>query len=389
MNLLASLAYDPAVAVTRATTALLAMTAIDTTNARLTGTVPLSGKLYWKIKTAIHGAATYPQVLLGILSGATVVARAAAMLSGGNLAATSICAAWAEGTINGLTPGNAFTYDAAYAVETLVAATGIKYGGPNDTTANNAFGAFIFEIYDPCPVFTPAAGAAPTTTVHQKLDANTTTLATIAGYLDTEIAAILAAVDTEVAAIKAKTDQLTFTIANKVDSSIQAAGDFAQAAADRVWSTAARSLTTFGTLAADVWAVATRTLTAASDSSGVTTLLSRLSAGRATNLDNLDAAVSTRLASAGYTAPPTAAAIRAEIDANSAGLAAIFTRTDVATSTRLASANYTAPDNAGIAAIKTQSDQLGFTGGNVHADVKAVKATTVTGSGTPADPWNP
>lgn len=44
-------------------------------------------------------------------------------------------------------------------------------------------------------------------------------------------------------AIKAKTDQLTFTIANKVDSSIQAAADFAQVAADKVWSTAARVLT--------------------------------------------------------------------------------------------------------------------------------------------------
>jgi hypothetical protein len=50
-------------------------------------------------------------------------------------------------------------------------------------------------------------------------------------------------VDTEVAAIKAKTDQLTFTGANKVDASILAAGDFAQGAADKVWSTAARALT--------------------------------------------------------------------------------------------------------------------------------------------------
>ena len=62
-----------------------------------------------------------------------------------------------------------------------------------------------------------------------------TQLATIAGYIDTEVASILAAVDTEVGAIKAKTDQLTFTIANKVDSSIQAAGDFAQGAVDKVW----------------------------------------------------------------------------------------------------------------------------------------------------------
>lgn len=47
-------------------------------------------------------------------------------------------------------------------------------------------------------------------------------------------------------AVKAKTDQLTFTIANKVDSAIINAASFAQAAADLVWGTAARTLTAFG-----------------------------------------------------------------------------------------------------------------------------------------------
>lgn len=50
-------------------------------------------------------------------------------------------------------------------------------------------------------------------------------------------------------------------------------------------------------------------------------------------------------------AAPTAAAIRAEIDANS-------TKLDVAVSTRLATAGYTAPDNAGITAIKAKTDNL-------------------------------
>jgi len=71
--------------------------------------------------------------------------------------------------------------------------------------------------------------------------------------------------DTEVGAIKAKTDQFTFTTANKVDATIQAAGDFAQAAADKVWLSAARTLTSFGTLVADVasavWSAGSRTLT--------------------------------------------------------------------------------------------------------------------------------
>lgn len=63
--------------------------------------------------------------------------------------------------------------------------------------------------------------------------------------LDTQLSTIDDFLDTEVAAIKAKTDQLTFTSANKVDATIQAAGDFAQGAADKVWGTTARTLTAF------------------------------------------------------------------------------------------------------------------------------------------------
>jgi hypothetical protein len=76
---------------------------------------------------------------------------------------------------------------------------------------------------------------------------------------------------------------------------------------------------------------------------------------------NLDVAVSTRLATAGYTVPPTAVQNRQEMDSNSLGLSAIFARTDVATSTRLAAASYTAPDNASITAIKGKTDSLTFT----------------------------
>ncbi len=53
-------------------------------------------------------------------------------------------------------------------------------------------------------------------------------------------------VSANVAAIKAKTDQLTFTIANKVDSAIVSAASLTQAAADKVWATATRTLTEFG-----------------------------------------------------------------------------------------------------------------------------------------------
>lgn len=43
------------------------------------------------------------------------------------------------------------------------------------------------------------------------------------------------------------------------------------------------------------------------------TLVTRLTSGRATNLDSLDAAVSTRLATSGYTVPPTAGSIAAAV----------------------------------------------------------------------------
>lgn len=81
-----------------------------------------------------------------------------------------------------------------------------------------------------------------------------------------------------------------------------------------------------------------------------TTLLSRLSAGRATNLDNLDATVSSRLASAGYTAP----------------------------------------DNASITAVKAKTDSLAFTvAGQVDSNVQYVNDVEVTGNGQPGTEWGP
>lgn len=68
-------------------------------------------------------------------------------------------------------------------------------------------------------------------------------------------------------------------------------------------------------------------------------------------VDRLDATVGSRLAGTSYTAPPTAAQIRAEIDASS-------TKLDVAVGTRLAGASYTAPDNAGVGAIRGSTDAL-------------------------------
>jgi hypothetical protein len=141
--------YDPAVAVTKSTAALLAITAMDTVNLRIAFPVPASGRVLVRLQGTLHGAATYPQVLLGVLEGATVIARKAPMAGLlGVAAAATFCNVEVLATIEGLTPGAAKTWDAAYGVESVVAATGIKYGGPNNATVNDAFGAFTFEVWE-------------------------------------------------------------------------------------------------------------------------------------------------------------------------------------------------------------------------------------------------
>lgn len=115
--------------------------------------------------------------------------------------------------------------------------------------------------------------------------------------------------------------------------------------ATAVWASATRSLTTFGTLVADVatavWGATTRTLSAFGFT--VTTDVS------STVTTNLDAAVSTRLATAGYTAPnnsgiTSAASSAASAAADAATLITRLTSTragnldnlDAAITTRLA-----------------------------------------------------
>jgi hypothetical protein len=88
----------------------------------------------------------------------------------------------------------------------------------------------------------------------------------------------------------------------------------------------------------------------APDNASITTLTTRLSATRATNLDNLDATVSSRFASA----------------------------------------SYTAPDNASVTAIKAKTDSLTFTvAGFIDANILKVKGITVTGTGAAGSTWGP
>lgn len=147
-KLLARVNYDPAAAVTESCASVIGMTAMDTTNLRVTFTVPASGIVFVRQAGQLHGGTTLPQTLLGVLEGSTVRGRAAPMLGGGNIAATTIVKAEAGFTVGGLTPSASLTWDAAYSVETAVSGTGYKYGGPNNTTANDAFGGHCLEIWD-------------------------------------------------------------------------------------------------------------------------------------------------------------------------------------------------------------------------------------------------
>lgn len=69
--------------------------------------------------------------------------------------------------------------------------------------------------------------------------------------------------------------------------------------------------------------------------------------------------------------------------------------TDADVSSRLATAGYTAPDNATIAAIALYTDSIesrlpaALVGGRMDANVGAVNGLVVDGAGTEADPWGP
>ena len=77
-----------------------------------------------------------------------------------------------------------------------------------------------------------------------------------------------------------------------------------------------------------------------------------------TELGRIDAAVSSRLASASYTAPTAAPTAAANASAVRSELATELARVDAAVSTRLAGSSYTAPANSDVAAIKAKTDAL-------------------------------
>lgn len=100
--------------------------------------------------------------------------------------------------------------------------------------------------------------------------ASQASLDAMASDVGSDLDSLLSTMQAQFTLVRAKTDQLVFTVAGKVEAAIVDAASFGQAAADKVWSTAARTLTagvdlTTGAIAsaaAAVWEVLVNTLTA-------------------------------------------------------------------------------------------------------------------------------
>jgi hypothetical protein len=155
------------------------------------------------------------------------------------------------------------------------------------------------------------------------------------------IAADIATVDTVADAIKAKTDSLTFTVAGVIDANVtyvtgtafstQGGSNFRtwfQNAGNpsthtlASWHTNITGIGTdtdaiiaaFGDVPTNVWAAGTRTLTSNGNDPTAAAIASAVRTELTTELGRIDAAVSSRLATASYTAAPTTAQILAAGD---------------------------------------------------------------------------
>jgi hypothetical protein len=284
MNLLGAVNYDPSSSVTKSMASLLAMTAFDTTNLRVTATVPASGKVFCRMRVGFAASAATFRTLFGVMNGASVLARQIPALTqpltGGSL--------YAEFVIVGLTPGASVNFDAAYSVEVVLAASTLNYGGPDNTTTNDAWGGFCFEIWDPQP---------QTTTGQLSVDANgRVDVIKVAGTTQTagDIPARLPAALTAGGNMKA--DVLAIEGADPTD-------------------TIRDSILTDATLFAGASVAAIKAKTDLIPAGGPPAA-SDYTAARAAKIDNLDATISSRLASASYTAPDNAgiAAVKAKTD---------------------------------------------------------------------------
>lgn len=399
MNLLGSVCYDPAAAVSKGTTQLQAMTAFDTTNLRLTFTPPAHGKVRFRMAAPITGSTQAPVTLLGVLNTTNIVGRCAPTVFPGTISSTTqIAVAIADFIATGVTAVSS-NFDASWAVQGAVAGTNIRYGGPNNTTAATAWGGFCFEAWDPQPNppnFGSLSIDANGRTDHIKMAGTTQT------GRDLGLSVLLAA-DQAVNATKLGGTTQT---GRDIGASVLLAADQAVNATKIGGTTqTGRDIGLSVLLAADQAVNMTKV-------AGTTQTARDLGA-------QLDAAISTRMAS--YTQPTgflaatfpagtvagtanitTVAAVAGAVGSVAGNVGGNVTGSvgsvvgltasnlDAAVSSRLATSGYTAPDNTSITAVKAKTDSLTFTKANeLDVNIKSVFGTTITGSGTTAAPWNP
>lgn len=141
--------YDPPTAGTASLSSLQAMTAVDTTNLRATFTTPSSNgtAVLVRLRGTTSGATSQSQTLLGVLDGATVKGRAAPVASRVVGSQAGMMSNEAAFLVTGLSSNTSYSWDYAVGVEVAVGSCALKYGGPNDTTASNAYGAASLEIW--------------------------------------------------------------------------------------------------------------------------------------------------------------------------------------------------------------------------------------------------
>ncbi|MDM7995651.1 MAG: hypothetical protein QUT30_08210 [Acidobacteriota bacterium] len=179
--------------------------------------------------------------------------------------------------------------------------------------------------------------------------------------------------------------------------------------AQQVWEYATRTLSSFGTLVSDVWSSATRTLTSLADSSGVTTLLTRILGTIAAGTHNPQSGDAYARLGA-----PAGASISADIAAVQAQTGAIETDTQDIQTTAGAIASYVDTEVAAIlAAVDTEISTLvselakvpksdGTVTLNATAlagiraalalltvDLRKINNVTIAGSGVTGDKWRP
>ena len=109
-------------------------------------------------------------------------------------------------------------------------------------------------------------------------------------------------------------------------------------------------------------------------------------------VDNINATISSRLASASYTAPLDAAGTRTAVGLASANLDTQLSTivTDTGTDIPATLATMAGYIDTEVAAIKTKTDSLTFTvAGQVDANIQYVNDTAVTGNGSPGTEWGP